>query len=305
MNLASLKTVAKVAGHKNLLLLKKHSPTILMATGLVGMVTTTVLASKATLNLEPIMDDMDNQLAKVNRVQAVIDEDGELAAELEYTDKELQRVKVVIYAKSALSIAKLYAPAAAVGAVSIAAIVGGHVQLTKRNAAMVAAYTALQTGFTKYRQRVVEEFGEVKDQEFTRPNGVLVEHKDEVTGEISTQFHVNQSELSFQSNFFDASNENWSDNPQYNAMFLRSQQNYANDRLRKWGHLLLNDVHDMLGLERTHAGQVMGWTWKTGDEIVDFGIEDILDRKDHIIWDGDRGRSGILLQFNVPGPVHL
>lgn len=308
MNLATIKTAAKVAGHKNLLLLKKHSPTILMTAGLVGMVTTTVLASKATLKLEPVVDKMDEDLAKVARVQTAL-ENGDidrLEGDYDIDAKDLQRTKAVIYARGALGIARLYWPAAAVGTVSIAAIVGGHVQLTRRNSAMIAAYTALQTGFSKYRQRVVEEFGETKDHEFLRPKGVLVEHQDAETGEVSERFQVNRNDLSLYDNYFDSTNQNWAEQPEYNTMFLRSQQNWANERLRAWGHLLLNDVHDMLGLERTHAGQVMGWTWKNGDEVVDFGLDDKLDaRRDHIIWDGETGISGILLRFNVQGPVHL
>lgn len=300
MNLETFKTAAKLAGHKNLLLLKKHSPTILMTTGLVGMVTTTVLASQATLKLEPIMDKMDENLAKVKRIETAI-ENEEIVENLEYDGKELQRVKVVIYTRSALDIAKLYAPAAAIGAVSVAMIVGGHVQLNRRNSAMIAAYTALQSGFTKYRNRVVQEFGAEKDLEFARPKSVLVEHEDAETGEVSERFHVERGDLSLYDQYFDQTNENWAQQPEYNAMFLRVQQKWANDRLRGYGHLLLNDVYDMLGLPRTQPGMVMGWTWKNGDEFVDFGLDDKLERAHEYI----EGVKGILLHFNVQGPVYI
>lgn len=68
---------------------------------------------------------------------------------------------------------------------------------------------------------------------------------------------------------FDDTCSTWSVHQEFNYRFLKAQQSWANDMLRSRGHVLLNDVYDALGLQRTKLGAVAGWT--TGDTI-DFGV---------------------------------
>lgn len=99
--------------------------------------------------------------------------------------------------------------------------------------------------------------------------------------------------------FEEESSTNWS-KPlfhEYNWLFLRTQQNWANDMLRARGHLFLNDVHDVLGMSRTALGAIVGWVY-TEDSVVDFGC-----------WEQQRNPLGaridgaILLDFNVQGSI--
>ena len=109
--------------------------------------------------------------------------------------------------------------------------------------------------------------------------------------------------LSVYARFFDEGCEQWSKNPEYNLMFLRSQQNYYNDMLKSRGHVFLNEVYDALGIPRTQAGAVVGWMISdNGDNFIDFGV-----------FDGDRPRArdfvngyerSILLDFNVDGVIY-
>lgn len=62
----------------------------------------------------------------------------------------------------------------------------------------------------------------------------------------------------------------WEHDAEYNRMFLKSKERYANDLLRARGHVFLNEVYDMLGLPRTKIGQIIGW--KLGS-YIDFGID--------------------------------
>lgn len=64
---------------------------------------------------------------------------------------------------------------------------------------------------------------------------------------------------------FDNECANWSDNPQYNHLFIQTQINWAKDQLRARGHLFLNEFYDMLGLPRSPQGQLEGWLLKDGD----------------------------------------
>ena len=117
---------------------------------------------------------------------------------------------------------------------------------------------------------------------------------------------VDPSTISEYARFFDDGCTGWTKDPEYNLMFLRDQQRYANDLLQSKGHLFLNEVYDMLGIPRTKAGQVVGWFYDekhpVGDNFVDFGI-----------YDTNRGTANrdfvngyertILLDFNVDGPI--
>lgn len=91
---------------------------------------------------------------------------------------------------------------------------------------------------------------------------------------------------------------------EYNWLFLRSQQNWANDMLRARGHIMLNEVYDSLGLSRTTLGAVVGWTYALHKEVdpsqpnfVDFGCWEQEGKS----FDAKPG--AILLDFNVQGPI--
>lgn len=68
---------------------------------------------------------------------------------------------------------------------------------------------------------------------------------------------------------FDQHNPNWSTQNGHNQFFLEAEQRYANDILRSKGFITLNEVFDMLDLEKTEEGALTGWV---GDVEVDFGI---------------------------------
>lgn len=103
---------------------------------------------------------------------------------------------------------------------------------------------------------------------------VSTEQKDET--EVKTEKIDIQDEPSIYARFFDDSCIGWTRDPEYNLVFLKQQQTYANDMLRARGYLLLNDVYDMLGMPRTKAGMVVGWVYNEenpiGDNKVDFGL---------------------------------
>ncbi len=89
----------------------------------------------------------------------------------------------------------------------------------------------------------------------------------------------------------------------YNLMYLRSQQNLANDKLKANGYLFLSDVYDQLGIKRTKMSQTVGWIYKpegneNGDNFVDFGILETNRETE----DGGYEKA-ILMEFNVDGPI--
>jgi Family of unknown function (DUF6353) len=272
---------------RSMLIGQKHSPTILFVGGVVGVVAGTILACRATLKLEEILEKSHGQIELAKTLE---DED--------YSKEDSQRDVAIVYVKNVVTVAKLYAPAIIVGTVSIAALTGSHRILTNRNAALTAAYAALEKGFSEYRKRVVDKYGEDEDREL-RYGTELVQVKNETTGKTKELMRVGPEGHSIYARFFDEACPSWDPNPEYNLFFLKSQQNYANDRLHAHGHIFLNEVYDKLGIERSRAGQSVGWIKNkgVGDSYVDFGIFDGTKPGSRDFVNGREGR--ILLDFNV------
>ena len=295
---------------------KKHSPEILVVAGVVGVVGSTVMACKATTKVNDILDDTKDQLDKIHEAgerlengEALRLKDGE-----EYTVEQNKKDLTIVYAQTALKFAKLYAPSVIIGGLSITAILTGHNITRKRNIALAAAYTAVDKSFKEYRGRVVERFGEALDKELKY--GIKSKEVDEVvTNEDGTESVVkktvdvvdatNPMNVSEYARFFDDGCAGWTKDPEYNLMFLRDQQRYANDLLKSKGHLFLNEVYDLLGIPRTKAGQIVGWIYDekhpNGDNFVDFGIYDTNKTANRDFVNGYE--RTILLDFNVDGNI--
>jgi hypothetical protein len=105
--------------------------------------------------------------------------------------------------------------------------------------------------------------------------------------------------LSPYARIFDEYSEAWEKNAEYNKAFLMNQQNWLNDRLRAKGHVFLNEVYDRLGLERTPAGQIVGWVWNGDyDNYIEF---DLFNPKNEPFLSGRE--NSVVLDFNVDGPI--
>ena len=98
--------------------------------------------------------------------------------------------------------------------------------------------------------------------------------------------------------YFDSKSRNYETNQDYNRMFLKAQQAFANDKLQTRGHLFLNEVLDDLDLPRTPAGQIVGWTADGPDGYVNFRIVEVERETE----DG-RHEPVLLLDFNVEGNI--
>lgn len=304
MNLQSMKlTLGKVAGRSGLLF-KKHSPEILMVTGVVGIVTSTVMACRATLKVEAILDAHQEKKEKILEVLKKV-ESGEIS-DAEYTDKDASKDLLITKVQTGMAFVKLYGPAVTLGVASVACILGAHGIMRKRNLALVAAYKAVEQSFSDYRKRVVKELGADKDYEFK--HGIRREtiiEMDESGKKVKSKKEVmvaDPNEISQYARFFDESSAQWSKAPEYNLTFLKCQQNYANDLLHSRGHIFLNEVYDMLGIPRTQAGAVVGWVKGEGDDFVDFGIFDGDNMKNRDFVNGYE--RSILLDFNVAGVIY-
>lgn len=302
MNLTTIKNVLTSKVGRQLLTVQKHSPKLLFAAGVVGVVGTVVLAARATLKLDEVLEEHDKIKCNIETA-AIIPHTA-----VKYTEQDQQRDLVVLYSRTVLKIVKLYGPAALLGVASIAALTGSHVILSNRVTGLTAAYTALDKAFRKYHERVVEAVGEEKAREIR--DGVIEREYVEETKE-GPVVKTEKKRIGGKSPYavcFDEYNRNWESGWQFNQLFLRSQQNYMNDMLRIRGHVLLNDVYDAIGFPRTPAGAVVGWViggpeGHTGDGFVDFGIFDPNDMQGGIRFVNGDDRS-VWLDFNVDGVIY-
>ena len=293
---------------------KKHSPEILVVAGVVGGVASAVMACKATTKVSAILDDTKQDIEGIHRVL----DDPELGKKYvekygeEYTEEASKKDLAIVYAQTGLKFVKLYGPSVALGAASIACILGSNSIMRKRNAGLAAAYAAVDLGFKDYRNRVVERFGKELDREL-RYNIQAKEVEETVTNEDGTETTVKRTVQVVDPNLrfneytrcFDETCENWTKNAEDNLYFLLQVQNWANEKLKAKGHLYLNEVLDMLGMERTKAGQIVGWVYDprnpNSDGFVDFGIHDLKDPDKRRFVNGLE--RSIWIDFNVDGNI--
>lgn len=279
-----------LAMSRQILSVQKSSPNLLFGAGIVGMMGSTVLACRATLKVEEVLDEIQETLDKVQTTEHP-----------DYSDKDRTRDTVIVQVQGAAKLGRLYLPAVALGVVSVAALTKSHNILNERNAALTAAYAAIERSFSEYRNRVIEKYGFDADQHmrYGSEKGELVDPESGRTRKVD---RVSDGEPSQYARFFDPTCINWAKEPEYNRLFLKCQQNYANDLLHARGHVFLNEVYDMLGLERSKAGSVVGWFLNAdGDNFVDFGVFTGTDA----VRDFVNGKeASILLDFNVDGLIY-
>ncbi|MDR1753442.1 MAG: DUF6353 family protein [Eubacterium sp.] len=142
MNKPNLSKIAKGIQES----LKKHSPEILTGIGIAGMITTAIMAVKATPKaLRILQDKWDNELG-----EEIISSEGR---------EQFTPIEVAKYAWTC------YVPAAILGGMSIVCLIGASSINSRRRAALAAAYAISESAQKEYKGKVVDVIGEKKEQE--------------------------------------------------------------------------------------------------------------------------------------------
>ena len=94
---------------------------------------------------------------------------------------------------------------------------------------------------------------------------------------------------------FDERSYGWSNLQKINLIFLKQQERFFNELLRKRGYLFLRDVYEGLGLPITKESCIVGWVYdeknnKIGDNFVAFDIR-------------ETNSSNYIVDFNVDGEI--
>ena len=287
--------------NKTTMTLKKHSPEILVVAGVVGAVASAVIACKATTKVGKITEEAKDMIDSIHEAE----KNGVTPAGETYTKEDCQKDLAITYVQTGIKYAKLYAPAVILGSLSVTSILASNNILRKRNVALGAAYAAIDKSYKEYRGRVIERFGEQVDKELKYNIKAKKFEEIETDPETGKQKKVKKTVMVADPNlqsdyavYFDNKSRNYETNMDYNRMFLKAQQQYANDKLQARGHVYLNEVLDDLDLPRTPAGQIVGWTKDGPDGYINFRIIEVERETE----DG-RHEPALLLDFNVEGNI--
>lgn len=294
---------------------KKHSPEILAVAGTIGVVASAVMACKATTKLNDILEDSKQDIDLIHEKS----EDIGFCEKHDYTEEDTKKDLLIVYAQTGIKMVKLYGPSIALGTLSLGCLLQSNNILRKRNVALAAAYATVDKGFKQYRGRVVERFGDAVDRELKynikakEIEETVVDENGNETVVKKTINVVNREDISefgreFSQYTVDKKgktilNPYWQPDNDYNLVFLKKQEQFANQILRSKGYLILNDVYDMLGLPPTKVGHIIGWIYcedetnPMGDNYIDFGLNN-----DDVLFSNE-DESTLVLDFNVDGSI--
>ena len=253
-------------------LLVKYSPQILVGVGIVSGGAALVATNSAAKKFDLVSGHNSKKIryAKVNH------QGTELG-------KELSR----LYIDRTILAARVYGPAIGFSAVSVTCVLAGFGIMNARYVALASAYKTLDAAFNEYREATQELIGEEAEEKMIY--GTLSDDR----GPIGSPYKV----LFCQDNSVE-----WQSYAPANLMYLKTQQNLLNDRLRVNGRMFLNEVYRALGLPETKAGQIVGWIADgDGDGYIDFGIFDMDSQEKLNFLNGEE--PNIWLDFNVDGNI--
>jgi hypothetical protein len=288
--------------------LRKYTPEIAFGAGVILSAAAVYYAWKVSDQIQDVMSEHDERMDQLHKLKEVaMDKDNP-----EYTKRMYKYDLLKGYAKSFGAFGRVYGPSTGLWFASMMSFGVSFGVLKRRNRELFLAYSAIEAGYSAYRGRVVKEFGEEVDYRLRHGlreetvEEVYVDDKGKEKTKKVTKTMVNEDDISEYAIIFNKQNcpTGWKNVPAYNRTFLENMQNYANDLLNTRGHLFLNEVYDMLGADRTPEGQIVGWfkSWDPADpdrdNFVDFGF-----MRDVLYDDKGLGRDGILLDFNVDGPI--
>ena len=229
MNKPNLSKIVRRVQHT----LGKYSPQILTGIGVAGMITTVVLAVKATPKALDLIEDKKEELD---------------------TDK----LTVIDTVKTAW---KPYAPAVVTGVLSTVCIIGGNAVGTRRTAALAAAYKISETALHEYKDAIIETVGEEKAKEVKEK---VAQNKLDKNPVVEKQIIVTNKGTflcydSLSGRYFQSDIET-----------IRKAQNDINDYLFSEDYASLNMFYDFLGLEHTRLGAELGWKIDSGTLQIEF-----------------------------------
>lgn len=216
--------------------MKKHSPEILTGIGIAGMITTTVMAVRATPKALVLIEER-------------------------YRDEPDERPRWKTYIKGAWT---CYIPSAVVGTLSIFCLIGASSVNVRRNAALATAYTLSESALKEYQEKVIETIGEKKEQSVRDSIAKDRIERDPVTSKevIITERGNTLCYDVISGRYFKSDIDK-----------LKKAENELNRRMRDEMYISLNDFYYEIGLNYTSIGDDLGWNIDHGYIELEFSSQ--------------------------------
>lgn len=249
--------------------LTKHSPEILTGLGIAGMITSTVLAVRATPKALKLIEEKKEEINQ-NTFERHINKD--------YSLKNHMEIDKLTAKETIKTVWKCYIPSAILTSASIACLIGANSVHIRRNAVLATAYRLSETIATEYRNKVVETIGEKKEESIRdKVNKERLEKNPVVTNEVILTEKGNTLCYDHMSGrYFKSDIEK-----------IKKAINEINRQINQSYYVSLNELYDELGLERTSLGDELGWNSDSGLLDVHFSS--------HLATDGT---PCLVLDFN-------
>lgn len=246
--------------------MKKRSPEILTGIGIAGMISTVVLAVKATPKAMQLIEEEKKFKEKEAHEGGIFTEEDERNA---FNLTPIETVKVAW---------KPYIPAAITGVASVACLIGANSVHVRRNAALATAYQLSTTALSDYREKVVETIGEKKENNIR--DKVAKKQVEEhpvadtqiiMTGKGNTLCYDSHSDRYFRSDIDKIKNA---------VLNLNERMINGNEM-----YISLNDFYDEIGLKHTEVGNSIGWRIDKGKIDVRYSAQITEDNEPCIVID--------------------
>lgn len=204
------------------------------------------------------------------------------APKAERIRKERERNDKYETAKTAVSAVSVYIPAVVVGISTASCILGANVLNKRRQAALVSAYVLLNEAHKEYKKKAVELFG--SDACSKIHEELAKDRYDEEKPDISDGEKILFYE-EYYGDYFESTKE---------QVLLAEYHFNRNFALR--GYAELNEFYEFLGLPKTEAGSVLGWSLDAGEEYYGYSWIDF----EHDIVTLDDGLECCLISMPFP-----
>ena len=233
--------------------LQKHSPEILTGIGIAGMVTTAVLAVRATPKALLLLEQ--EKQRKNDELKAAANETDSGECE------EIEKLKPVEAIRVAWT---CYIPSAVTGVLSIACLIGASSVNARRTAALATAYSLSESALKEYQEKVIETIEEKKEQGIRDSVAKDKLKRDPVLNKevIITGKGETLCYDSITSRYFKCDIEK-----------LRKVENMMNKRLLSEMYISLNEFYYEIGLNQTDIGDDLGWNIEDGLVDLEFSSQ--------------------------------
>lgn len=234
---------------------KKRSPEILTGIGIAGMITTTILAVKATPKALQLIEEEKNR-----RTDKILEG---MSPNEDENCWQVVKLKPIEVAKVAW---KPYIPAVLLGASSVACLIGANSVHARRQAALYSAYKLSETAFTEYRDKVLETVGKETEKEV---RDKVAKDKVEKNPASKTEIYMTGKGESL---FYDPISDRHFMSDIETIRKIVNDLNYAMGYGSEM-YVSLSQLYDELGLKHTSISDNIGWNIRDGLIEPDFSSQ--------------------------------